>query len=181
MATHGEIRWPSVGTFDGRLRGDSHGRRHVNAFSCPDKRSESRRTAAATRLVIVRSDSVGGADGTFRTSALLADRQSRGDPSRWAQLLLRLARRAFRRRDVVHCLLSSRGVSDGGAVGRQVDLALPQRTPVGMVIVMLRRLSAAVFPTRCAQAWGERIHSGTPAGTSNSGISTRSFGLKSGP
>ena len=28
MATHGEIRWPSVGSFDGRLRGDSHGRRH---------------------------------------------------------------------------------------------------------------------------------------------------------
>ena len=27
MATHGEIRWPSVGSFDGRLRGDSHGRR----------------------------------------------------------------------------------------------------------------------------------------------------------
>ena len=27
MATHGEIRWPSMGTFDGRLRGDSHGRR----------------------------------------------------------------------------------------------------------------------------------------------------------
>jgi hypothetical protein len=29
MATHGEIRWPSVGTFDGRLRGDSHGRRQA--------------------------------------------------------------------------------------------------------------------------------------------------------
>ncbi len=29
MATHGEIRWPSVGTFDGRLRGDSHGRRQL--------------------------------------------------------------------------------------------------------------------------------------------------------
>ena len=29
MATHGEIRWPSVGSFDGRLRGDSHGRRHA--------------------------------------------------------------------------------------------------------------------------------------------------------
>jgi hypothetical protein len=29
MATHGEIRWPPVGTFDGRLRGDSHGRRHL--------------------------------------------------------------------------------------------------------------------------------------------------------
>jgi hypothetical protein len=28
MATHGEIRWPSLGSFDGRLRGDSHGRRH---------------------------------------------------------------------------------------------------------------------------------------------------------
>ena len=28
MATHGEIRWPPAGTFDGRLRGDSHGRRH---------------------------------------------------------------------------------------------------------------------------------------------------------
>ena len=28
MATHGEIRWPPVGTFDGRLRGDSHGHRH---------------------------------------------------------------------------------------------------------------------------------------------------------
>jgi DNA-binding response OmpR family regulator len=27
MATHGEIRWPSVGSFDGRLWGDSHGRR----------------------------------------------------------------------------------------------------------------------------------------------------------
>ena len=27
MATHGEIRWPSLGSFDGRLRGDSHGRR----------------------------------------------------------------------------------------------------------------------------------------------------------
>ncbi len=29
MATHGEIRWPSVGSFDGRLRGDSHGRRQI--------------------------------------------------------------------------------------------------------------------------------------------------------
>ena len=29
MATHGEIRWPSVGSFDGRLRGDSHGRRQT--------------------------------------------------------------------------------------------------------------------------------------------------------
>jgi hypothetical protein len=28
MATHGEIRWPPVGTFSGRLWGDSHGRRH---------------------------------------------------------------------------------------------------------------------------------------------------------
>ena len=29
MATHGEIQWPSVGSFDGRLRGDSHGRRQL--------------------------------------------------------------------------------------------------------------------------------------------------------
>src|SRR5215210_6509282 len=29
MAAHGEIRWPPTGTFDGRLRGDSHGRRHL--------------------------------------------------------------------------------------------------------------------------------------------------------
>jgi hypothetical protein len=28
MATHGEIPWPPVRTFDGRLWGDSHGRRH---------------------------------------------------------------------------------------------------------------------------------------------------------
>jgi hypothetical protein len=28
MATHGEIRWPSAGSFSGRLRGGSHGRRH---------------------------------------------------------------------------------------------------------------------------------------------------------
>jgi hypothetical protein len=27
MATHGEIRWPSVGSFHGRLWGDFHGRR----------------------------------------------------------------------------------------------------------------------------------------------------------
>ncbi len=31
MATHGEIRWPPVGSFDGRLRGDFHGRRHPRA------------------------------------------------------------------------------------------------------------------------------------------------------
>jgi hypothetical protein len=29
MATHGEIRWPPARTFNGRLRGDSHGRRHA--------------------------------------------------------------------------------------------------------------------------------------------------------
>ena len=28
VAAHGEKRWPSMGTFDGRLREDSHGRRH---------------------------------------------------------------------------------------------------------------------------------------------------------
>jgi transposase-like protein len=28
MATHGEKRWPPAGRSDGRLRGDSHGRRH---------------------------------------------------------------------------------------------------------------------------------------------------------
>ncbi len=28
MAAHGEIRRPPVGSFSGRLRGDSHGRRH---------------------------------------------------------------------------------------------------------------------------------------------------------
>lgn len=33
MATHGEIRWPPVGTFDGRLWGDSHGRRHAGSIS----------------------------------------------------------------------------------------------------------------------------------------------------
>lgn len=42
-------------------------------------------------------------------------------------------------------------------------------TPAGIVIVMIRRLSAAVVPTRCAQPAGERIHSGRPAGVSNSG------------
>jgi uncharacterized protein (TIGR04222 family) len=31
MAAHGEIRWPPVGRFNGRLRGDSHGRRHPRA------------------------------------------------------------------------------------------------------------------------------------------------------
>jgi hypothetical protein len=35
MATHGEIRWPSVGSFDGRLRGDSHGRRHLSVSAEP--------------------------------------------------------------------------------------------------------------------------------------------------
>ncbi len=27
MATHGEIQWPPVGRINGRLRGESHGRR----------------------------------------------------------------------------------------------------------------------------------------------------------
>ena len=45
MATHGEIRWPSVGTFDGRLRGDSHGRRHTDPHV-----SLSTHTARAVRL-----------------------------------------------------------------------------------------------------------------------------------
>src|SRR5215218_10100553 len=31
MATHGEIRWPPPGTSNGRLRGDSHGRRQNRA------------------------------------------------------------------------------------------------------------------------------------------------------
>ncbi len=33
MATSGEIRRPPVGTFDGRPRGQSHGRRHPTARS----------------------------------------------------------------------------------------------------------------------------------------------------
>jgi hypothetical protein len=28
MAAHGEIRWPPLGRFNGRLWGESHGRRH---------------------------------------------------------------------------------------------------------------------------------------------------------
>jgi len=31
MAAHGEIRWPPVGRFNGRLWGESHGRRHARA------------------------------------------------------------------------------------------------------------------------------------------------------
>jgi hypothetical protein len=68
------------------------------------------------------------------------------------------------------------------APGRALDAACGCRaaytTPLGTVIVMLRRLAAALAPTRSAQAFGERIHAGKPAGTSNSGISTRSLGLK---
>ena len=37
MATHGEIRWPSMGTFDGRLRGDSHGRRQPTFATICDR------------------------------------------------------------------------------------------------------------------------------------------------
>jgi len=40
MATHGEIRWPSVGSFDGRLRGDSHGRRQASRYEVERKREE---------------------------------------------------------------------------------------------------------------------------------------------
>jgi hypothetical protein len=47
--------------------------------------------------------------------------------------------------------------------------------------VMFARFSAAVLPTLCAQAPGERIHSGKPAGASNSGISIRSSGAKESP
>src|SRR4051812_4331502 len=31
MATHGEIRWPPVRSFGGRLRGGFHGRRHLGS------------------------------------------------------------------------------------------------------------------------------------------------------
>ena len=55
------------------------------------------------------------------------------------------------------------------------------RTPGGIVIVMSPRLAAAVEPTRCAQAAGERIQSGRPAGASYSGISTSSSGWKASP
>ncbi len=30
MATHGEIQWPPVGRFNGRLWGELHGRRHAS-------------------------------------------------------------------------------------------------------------------------------------------------------
>jgi hypothetical protein len=33
MATHGEIQWPPAGSFGGRLRGESHGRRQASAGS----------------------------------------------------------------------------------------------------------------------------------------------------
>jgi len=33
MATHGEIQWPPVGRFSGRLRGEFHGRRHLWTIS----------------------------------------------------------------------------------------------------------------------------------------------------
>ena len=64
---------------------------------------------------------------------------------------------------------------------RRAGEVSPQMTPSGIVIVMSRRLSAAVAPWRWAQAAGERIQSGMPAGTSNSGISTRSLGAKASP
>ncbi len=61
------------------------------------------------------------------------------------------------------------------------DARNPQTTPPGIVIVMFARFSAAVLPTLCAQAPGERIHSGKPAGASNSGISIRSPGANESP
>ena len=60
MATHREIRWPSVGSFDGRLRGDSHGRRQSlnvwaahrasqSALALTARRSRARRQSLAMR------------------------------------------------------------------------------------------------------------------------------------
>lgn len=72
-------------------------------------------------------------------------------------------------------------LSQGGQAERRAGEVSPQMTPSGIVIVMSRRLSAAVAPWRLAQAAGERIQSGMPAGTSNSGISTRSLGAKASP
>ena len=54
-------------------------------------------------------------------------------------------------------------------------------TPAGIVMVMFRRLELAVLPTRSDQVRGDRIQSGRPAGTSNSGISMRSPALKFEP
>jgi hypothetical protein len=62
MATHGEIRWPSLGSFDGRLRGDSHGRR---------QQSE------ATRIGSARTDATGGFRKTFTVHS---------SPGRWVAL-----------------------------------------------------------------------------------------------
>jgi hypothetical protein len=50
MATHGEIRWPPMGTFDGRLRGDSHGRRQLRSSPKPglsNRRAEPAATYAS--------------------------------------------------------------------------------------------------------------------------------------
>ena len=67
MATHGEIRWPPVGTFDGRLRGDSHGRRHTGSVSFS---AGSQRRTRARIARVVRAKNTGAAKRTSRRSAV---------------------------------------------------------------------------------------------------------------
>jgi hypothetical protein len=49
MATHGEIRWPPVGRSGGRLRGDSHGRRHPAVQQDPSIQTAPRTADAGSR------------------------------------------------------------------------------------------------------------------------------------
>jgi hypothetical protein len=61
MATHGEIRWPPVGTFGGRLRGDSHGRRHRHLDRAAGSGGMRRAYAEPRRPLSVGCGAEGGA------------------------------------------------------------------------------------------------------------------------
>jgi hypothetical protein len=52
MATHGEIRWPSLGSLDGRLRGGSHGRRQIAPTAPPITRASTTEIPTATAITV---------------------------------------------------------------------------------------------------------------------------------
>lgn len=49
MAAHGEIQWPPVGSFSGRLWGDFHGRRHTQGWRGGVRNSAAPRRRSCTQ------------------------------------------------------------------------------------------------------------------------------------
>jgi Tol biopolymer transport system component len=70
MAAHGEIRWPPAGSFDGRLRGDFHGRRHLAPDGVHYVYTRYRPSPQGLRLSVWRAATDGSEDRRLRSGSM---------------------------------------------------------------------------------------------------------------